>query len=185
VSGPAGDGATARTTISIIAETPRLRLRRLGDDDAGFLLQLVNEEAFRTHIGEKHLHTDEDARRFIREGPWTRQPRPGYGQFAVESRETGIALGVCGLLYREELDVTDVGFAFLPGARGRGYAVEAARAVLEYGGGLGLDDIVALVSPANAASVRVVEKLGMDRLQALRLAGRETEVWGFRPPGRA
>jgi RimJ/RimL family protein N-acetyltransferase len=160
----------ARPASIAIAETARLRLRTLGEDDAGFVRRLVNEDAFRTHIGEKDLHTDEDARRFIREGSWTRQPRPGYGQFLVESRETGEALGICGLLYREELDVTDVGFAFLPEARGQGYAVEAARAALEYGRGLGVADIVALVSP---------EKLGMELRQALRLGGRETEIWGF------
>jgi len=103
----AGRGSAA-TIARTIAETPRLSLRHLREDDAGFLLRLVNEEAFRTHIGEKHLHTDEDARRFIREGPWTCQPRAGYAQFLVESRDTGEALGVCGLLYREELDVSDV-----------------------------------------------------------------------------
>jgi len=174
----AGRGSAA-TIARTIAETPRLSLRHLREDDAGFLLRLVNEEAFRTHIGEKHLHTDEDARRFIREGPWTCQPRAGYAQFLVESRDTGEALGVCGLLYREELDVSDVGFAFLPAARGRGYAGEAAGAVLAYGRELGADDIVALVSPANVASIRVLEKLGMRRRQSLRLGGRETEVWGF------
>lgn len=166
-----GDGAP-------LATSRRLALRRLREDDAGFLLRLVNEEAFRTHIGDKNLTTDEDARRFIREGTWTRQPKPGYGQFLVASRRSGDALGVCGLLYREELDVTDIGFALLPEARGRGYAVEAARAVLEYGRGLGIGEIVALVSPGNAASIRVLEKLGMRSRQTLRLGGRETEIWG-------
>lgn len=172
-------GGCAGPASVAIAETARLRLRTLGEDDAGFVLRLVNEDAFRTHIGEKNLHTDEEARQFIREGSWTRQPKPGYGQFLVESLDSGAALGICGLLYREELDVTDVGFAFLPEARGQGYAVEAARAALEYGRGLGVADIVALVSPSNAASIRVLEKLGMERRQALRLGGRETEIWGF------
>ncbi|HZX23939.1 MAG TPA: GNAT family N-acetyltransferase [Woeseiaceae bacterium] len=168
---PNADGRT-------VAQTRRLTLRRLREDDAGFLLRLVNEEAFRTHIGDKNLATDEQARRFIREGAWTCQPKPGYGQFLVGSRESGLALGVCGLLYREELEVTDVGFAFLPEARGRGYAAEAARAVLEYGRGLGVADIVALVAPDNAASIRVLEKLGFGLRQQLRLGGRETMVWG-------
>jgi RimJ/RimL family protein N-acetyltransferase len=169
---------TAVPDAESVAQTPRLTLRRLREDDAGFLLRLVNEEAFRAHIGDKQLTTGEEARRFIREGAWTCQPKPGYGQLLVGSRESGEALGVCGLLYREELDVTDVGFAFLPEARGRGYAVEAARAVLEYGRDLGVADIVALVSPDNDASIRVLEKLGFGLRQRLRLAGRETLVWG-------
>lgn len=168
-----------------VAQTRRLTLRRLREDDAGFLLRLVNEEEFRTHIGDKQLTTEEDARRFILEGAWTCQPKPGYGQLFVGRRESGEALGVCGLLYREELDVTDVGFAFLPEARGRGYAVEAARAVLEYGRGLGVADIVALVSPDNDASIRVLEKLGFGLRQRLRLGGRETLVWGVLLDGDA
>ncbi|WP_405228112.1 GNAT family N-acetyltransferase [Lentisalinibacter sediminis] len=168
-----------------VAQTPRLLLRRLREDDAGFLLRLVNEEAFRTHIGDKNLTTAEEARRFIREGAWTCQPKPGYGQFFVGSRESGEALGVCGLLYREELDVTDVGFAFLPEARGRGYAVEAAQVVLEYGRGLGIADIVALVSPHNVASIRVLEKMGFGLRQRLRLGGRETLLWGVLSDGDA
>lgn len=145
-----------------IAETARLRLRRLTPGDAAFVLRLVNERAFREHIGDKNLHTLDDARRFLAEGSWTRQSRPGYGQFLIEDRQSGAALGVCGLLYRDELELSDVGYALVPEARGHGYAAEAAAAVLEYARcELGVADVAALVSPGNAASIRVLEKLGM------------------------
>ncbi|MEJ2605030.1 MAG: GNAT family N-acetyltransferase [Gammaproteobacteria bacterium] len=150
---------------AVVAETPRLRLRRLCADDAAFVLRLVNEPAFRENIGDKNLRTLVDARRFLEEGAWTCQPREGYGQFLVEDRDTGAAVGVCGLLYRAERELSDVGFALVPEARGRGYAEEAARAVLDYARlELGVAEVSALVSPGNAASIRVLEKLGLQRV---------------------
>jgi len=153
-----------------IVETGRLRLRVLTVEDAPFVLELVRDPDFLRFIGDQGGRTLEDAERVLREGTWTRQPRAGYGQFLVELSETGTPIGVCGLLYREHLDVTDVGFAFLPAHRGHGYAVEAAAAVLDYGRAtLGLERIVALTSPDNVASVRVLEKLGMRRTRVVRM----------------
>ena len=49
-----------------------------------------------------------------------------------------------------------------PGSWGRGYATEAARAVLEYAlGPLGLPEVLAEVDEGNAASIAVIERLGM------------------------
>lgn len=146
----------------MLLETERLRMRQLTEDDAGFVHELVNEPEFLQHIGDKRVRSLDDAREFIRCGPWTNQPKRGHGQFVVEDKATGSPVGICGLLYRDRLDVTDVGFAILSAHRGRGYATEAAAAVLEYGReNLGLQGIVALTSERNTASIRVLEKLGM------------------------
>ena len=68
----------------IITETARLRIRELTVDDAEFVLRLVNEPSFLSNIGDKGVHNLADAKRFILEGPWTGQQKPGYGQFMVE-----------------------------------------------------------------------------------------------------
>ncbi len=69
---------------------------------------------------------------------------------------------MCGLLYRDALDVTDVGLALLPQYWKCGYAYEAAAAVMEYGrSSLGLDEIVALTSEENTASINLAKKFGM------------------------
>jgi len=139
-----------------------LRLRELKTDDAGFVLRLVNEPSFLANIGDKGVSNLDDAREFILKGPWTGQQKPGYGQFLVELKESGDPIGVCGLLFREFLDVTDVGFALLPEYWRRGFAYEAASAVMIYGHSeLGIEKIVALTSEDNPASIRVLEKLGM------------------------
>ena len=131
-------------------------------DDAEFVFRLANEPSFLSNIGDKGVRNLDDARQFILEGPWTRQAKPGYGQLLVELKESGVPIGICGLLYRESLDLTDVGLAHLPEFWKRGFAYEAADGVLKYGHStLGIDTIVGLTSEDNLASIRVLEKLGM------------------------
>jgi RimJ/RimL family protein N-acetyltransferase len=146
----------------MIVETQRLLIRELTIDDAEFIFRLVNEPSFLENIGDKGVRNLEDARQFILNGPWASHRERGYGQFLVELKEGGDPIGVCGLLYRESLNLSDVGGAFLPQYWGRGFAPEAARAVIEYGRStLGIGSIVALTKKDNLPSIRVLEKLGM------------------------
>ena len=146
----------------MIVETPRLNIRELTVDDAEFVFGLVNEPSFLANIGDKGVRNLEDARQFILEGPWASHREQGYGQFLVELKEGGDQIGVCGLLYREALDVSDIGCAFMPQYWRRGYAFEAACAVMEYGRStLGIEKIVGLTSEENVASIKALEKLGM------------------------
>jgi RimJ/RimL family protein N-acetyltransferase len=155
----------------MIVETPRLRIRELTIDDAEFVFRLVNEPSFLANIGDKGVRNLEDAKQFILKSPWTCQEKQGHGQFLVELKEGGDPVGVCGLLYREALDVTDVGFAILPQYWRRGIAYEAASAVLEYGHStLGIDTIVGLTSEDNLASIGVLEKLGMNFEKIVKMA---------------
>ena len=146
----------------MITETPRLRIRELTIGDVEFILGLVNEPSFLENIGDKGVRNLEDARQFILAGPWANHRERGYGQFLVELKDGGDPIGVCGLLYREALDVSDIGCAFLPQYWRRGYAFEAACAVMEYGHAiLGIEKIVGLTSEENVASIKALEKLGM------------------------
>jgi RimJ/RimL family protein N-acetyltransferase len=146
----------------MIVETPRLRIRELTVDDAEFVFELVNEPSFLENIGDKGVRNVEDARQFILAGPWASHRERGYGQFLVELKEGGDSIGVCGLLFRESLNVSDIGCAFLPQYWRRGFAYEAACAVMEYGRStLGIETIAGLTSEENLASIRMLEKLGM------------------------
>ena len=146
----------------MIVDTPRLELRELTIDDAGFILGLVNEPSFLANIGDKGVRTLDDAKQFILDGPWKRNQRRGYGQFLVELKPEGIPIGVCGLFYRKALGVTDVGCAFLPAYWRQGIASEAALAIMEYGRStLGVEEIVGLTSKDNLASIGLLEKFGM------------------------
>lgn len=146
----------------LVLETPRLLLRRLTLDDAEFIFRLVNDPSWLQFIGDKNVRNLDDARRYLREGPLDMYHRYGHGMYRVEERDSDTSIGMCGLIKRDTLPDVDVGYAFLPESRGKGYAYEAASAVLAHGNRqFGMRRIVAIVTPSNAASIRVLEKAGM------------------------
>ena len=156
----------------MIVETKRLRLREITVEDAEFVLRLTNEPSFVANIGDKGLKSLHDAERFSLEGYWTNQERPGYGMFLVELKGGGEPIGGCGLLYREALGVTDIGFAFLPEYWSRGFAYEAAEAIINYGRStLGVKKIVGLTSEDNPGSINLLKKLGMDFERTVKMSG--------------
>lgn len=160
-----------------VLETERLVLRRLRSDDAAFILQLVNEPAWLRYIGDRGVRTLEDAGEYIERGPVEMYGRLGFGLYLVERKDSGDPIGICGLLKREALEDVDIGFAFLARCWGQGYAFESAAAVLAYGTRtLGLSRIVAITSPENHASIKLLDKLGFRFERSVRLAADAAEV---------
>lgn len=142
-------------------ESRRLVLRRLCEDDHAFLLDLLNQPSFVRFIGDRGVRTADQARKYVRDGPLASYARHGFGLLCVELRRGGAPIGICGLLKRDVLVDPDLGFAFLPDYWGRGYAQEAAQAVLAAARDrLGLRRVAAITQPDNAASIRLLEKLG-------------------------
>ena len=160
-----------------ILETERLSLRRLTPDDAQFILELLNQPSFLRYIGDKGVRNSEDAIQYIQTGPVASYDRFGFGLYLVELKESGTPIGMCGLLKRETLADVDVGFAFLPDYWSRGYAFEAAAAVMTYGREvLGLRRIVAITSLDNAASIKLLEKIGLRFERLIKLTEDQPEV---------
>lgn len=156
----------------IVVETERLTLRRLELGDAEFILELLNEPSFLRFIGDRKVRTLDDARKYLSEGPLASYQRFGFGLYLILLKEEGVPLGICGLLKRDSLPGVDLGFALLPRFWSRGYAFEAASAVMDYGRNvLRLGRIVAIVSPENEASIRLLGKLGMRFESTVRLSG--------------
>jgi ribosomal-protein-alanine N-acetyltransferase len=165
----------------MILETIRLQLTHMGPSDAGFLLRLMNEPAYLKHIGDRGVRTVEDARSYLESRFSASYTKFGYGLYRVT--RTGLAdpIGICGLVRRESLEHPDLGFALLEEHWSRGYALEAAAAVLEHGfGPLGLRTILAVTSPANEASVRLLEKLGFAYEKPVVMAPNAGEVSLFK-----
>lgn len=143
-------------------ETARLRIRRLGPDDAAFILELLNDPSFIRNIGDRGVRDLEGARGYIMRSSGASHERHGYGLDLVELKATAEPAGICGLLRRDYLDDPDIGFAFLPRFTGHGYAVESATAVVERARSvLELPRILAIVSRGNERSIRVIEKIGL------------------------
>jgi RimJ/RimL family protein N-acetyltransferase len=160
---PAPSAAAAAGTGVTILETARLRLRELAAHDAAFVHDLLNDADFLRYIGDRGVRSHADALRYLDEGPIASYREHGFGLWCVEARVAAPRpLGICGLLRRPGLDHADIGFAFEAAQRGAGFAREAAAAVLAHAfGPLGLPRVLAIVDPANARSIRLVEALGM------------------------
>ncbi len=153
-----------------VIETERLRLVEFSDGDAEFVLRLLNEPSFLRYIGDRGVHTAEDARKYIADGPVAGYARYGHGLLCVLRRSDGAAIGMCGVLKRDSLPDPDLGFSFLPEYWSQGYALEAASAVMRHARDtLGLGRIVAITTQENEPSMRLLARLGFrfDRLMTI------------------
>lgn len=160
----------------LVLETERLVLRPFTTDDAPFALTLLNEPSFLRYIGDKKVRTLEDARQYLTNGPIGSYERNGFGLCLVELKDLRTAIGMCGLLKREELPDPDIGFAFLPDFWNKGFAFEAAAAVMnDARERLKLSRILALVNSDNYASIKLLERLGL-KFEGMRDEGR-TELY--------
>lgn len=168
--------------------TERLVLRELGVADADFMLELLNDPAFLAQIGDRGVRTLDDARAYIFNGSMASYARHGFGFWCVLERSSGARTGICGLARRDTLDAVDIGFAFLPPYRARGYGFESASAVMRLAREeLGLRRIVAITSPGNAASAALLERLGLRFERMVRVRDDEDAVrlfaWNAADPG--
>lgn len=161
----------------IVLETDRLVLRRLTLNDAPFMVQLLNDPSFLRYIGDRRVRTEQEARQYLLKGPIASYGQFGFGLCLTFLKETGEPIGICGLLKREALADVDIGFAWLPAFVRQGFGAEAAKATLEHGRDvLKLKRIVAITSPDNLASIRLLQKLGFKSEGQTRLGEDPREV---------
>jgi len=160
-----------------VLRTERLGIRRLTTDDAEFMYAIWNDPAFMQYVGDRGIRSLDASRESIRTGPVEMYRRFGFGLYLVSLHETGEPIGICGLLKRDALEDVDLGFAFLPPFRSRGFAFEAAAAVMDYGREvLRLRRIVAITNPENERSARLLERLGMSFERMIRMPGEDRDI---------
>jgi len=160
-----------------VLDTERLLLRPITVDDAEFILILLNEPSFLRYIGDKQVRNIEDARQYILNGPIASYERHGLGLLLVELRDSHTRIGMCGLLKRDELPEPDIGFALMPDFWNKGFAFEAAAAVLQDARDrLKLQRILAITSLDNDASIKLLERLGFKFERVTRLAPDREEI---------
>jgi RimJ/RimL family protein N-acetyltransferase len=129
--------------------------------DAEFIFRLLNSPKFIKYIGDRGVRSVDDARDFI-ENRYRQSYRDhGFGLYTVELKSNKELVGMCGFVRRETLPEPDIGFAFLPEHEGMGYGIESAAAVLKYGlDELRFTKVLAITTPDNAASGKLLDKLG-------------------------
>ena len=162
--------------------TPRLVLREQTPADAAFVLALVNDPDWLRHIGDRGVRTLDDARAYIEAGAAAMIRRHGHGLLLAETT-AGVPVGLCGLLKRDGFADVDIGFAFLPAHRGLGYAREAAEATLAFAWHtLRVARVAAIVSPANAASIGLLGRLGFAFSRETTLGAETLDLWTIHAP---
>jgi len=141
-------------------KTGRLELRRWRESDLA---------------AARDIYADPEVMRFIPVGPMNDEQilrmmarmnaeidARGYGLWAVTDMHTGELVGESGLHYLPDTDEVEIAWLYRVRACGRGFATEAARAVLEAAwSNFGLERVICLIDERNARSVRVAENLGM------------------------
>lgn len=156
----------------------RLVFREIDASYAPQVLQLNSDPLVLQYLHELPTRDEAHALSVINERILPQYRQYGYGRWAVHTRNEDQFIGWCGLKYRPERQETDLGYRLLREAWGQGYATEAAAATLRYGFEvLGLERIVAIAQTGNLASLRVLEKCGMQFLRMDHVDGFEVKVY--------
>ena len=148
--------------MQILFQTPRLILRQFTEADAPLILSLNSDPEIVRYVHEPTLKTVEQAEKILQDIILP-QYKNNLGRWAIHTKYNMDFIGWCGLKYRPELDEIDLGYRLMQKAWGKGFATEAAQYSLEYGfTKLNLNLITGRAHIENIASIKVLEKIGMD-----------------------
>lgn len=166
--------------ITMILETDRLIIQKLTKEDAPFFYDLVNDESWKRFIGDRNVNTIQDAEDYLTNKIMASYQKFGFGFYLVIEKETNNSIGISGFIKRDELEHVDVGFAFLPLGRRKGYAFESTKALMEYGQReLNFSTVLAIANNNNERSHRLLEKLGLRFDKYVQLYDEEQEISQF------
>ncbi len=143
-------------------QSERLILRPMARDDAADLATRRSDPETARFQSWTVPYTIERARALIDEVSLHDEPTPGsWFQFAVERREDGRVVGDLAVRLADDGRTAEIGFTLHPWARGLGYATEAATRLIDYlVDSRDIHRVEASADPTNAASIRVLSRLG-------------------------
>lgn len=158
-------------------ETERLLIKPTSEGDAEFIYQLINTPKFIKYIGDRDIKSIESANDYIKTKMLPQLKRLGYSNYTIFRKSDHIKIGTCGLYDREGIAGIDLGFAFLPGYEGKGYAFESAnrlkQAAFEE---FEIKEIKAITSKENISSQRLLDKLGLEMTGTIILPNEDEEL---------
>ena len=166
-------------------ETERLVLRPLRADDFEAHAAMAADPEVMRYLGDGKVLDRMDAWRGFAAlvGHWHLR---GYGLWALTQRGDDRMIGRVGFFFPEGWPGFELGWTLAREAWGHGFATEAARRALAHAFEvLGEDRVISVIHPANAASIRVAERIGerFDRTHAIR--GEERLIYSVSRPARA
>ncbi|MFT5647537.1 MAG: ribosomal-protein-alanine N-acetyltransferase [Aureispira sp.] len=145
-----------------IHETERLVLSPTSIEDAAFVLALLNSPKWIQNIGDRKVHSLEDAKDYIRTKMLPQVQTLGFGNYTLIRKTDGAKIGSVGLYSRDGIEGVDIGFAMFSEFEGKGYAFEASNKLMELAKGeFQLSKVSGITLETNKGSQRLLEKLGL------------------------
>jgi RimJ/RimL family protein N-acetyltransferase len=146
-------------------ETPRLRLRAWRDSDGDAHARMRTDPEMQRYMGDGHLWTAAESREWAR-SVMEHWDEHGFGLWSVDLLETDGYIGWLGLVLPtwipDLMPTIEIGWFLDRVCWGQGLATEGATAAMRVAfEDLDLDEVIGIHNPANNASRRVMEKIGM------------------------
>lgn len=139
-------------------ETERLLIRPLRIDDAAFVMRLLNSKGWIQFIGDRNVSDNESAKAYINKILSNNK----FFYNVIELKASTLPIGIVSLIYRENQQFPDIGFAILPEFEKKGYAFEATKQYLEaVKKESTIEKIIAITKPDNVNSINLLKKLGL------------------------
>jgi ribosomal-protein-alanine N-acetyltransferase len=143
-----------------IIETDRLLMRPFELDDADLAYRWFGDERVMKYTPSGVDRSVQNTRERL-DGYRAHQALHGFSKWLIVEHESGQPIGDAGLLILQELGWIDLGFRLAPAHWGKGLATEASSAWVRTAfNDLGIKRLGAFAHPDNAASIRVLSKLG-------------------------
>ena len=158
-------------------ETERLRIVPTTEIDASIIYELLNTPKWIKYIGDRNVHSIDDAKVYIQKKMLPQLERLGYSNYTVIRKSDGEKVGTCGLYDREGLAGIDIGFAFLPQFEKNGYAFESVNKLLEVAiHDFRIKQISAITIKTNIASQKLLTKIGLTFKEYIRIPNDDEEL---------
>jgi [ribosomal protein S5]-alanine N-acetyltransferase len=143
-------------------ESPRLFLREFVDTDANDLFELDSNPQVMQYIGTPPATSPQQSAASIDRQKAYYALHPGLGIWPAFTRQERTFIGWFALKTLDKTAFIEIGYRLLPAFWGKGYATEMSRELIRYGfDKLQLTQIVGVIDPANLASRRVLQKVGL------------------------
>lgn len=142
-------------------KSTRITLEKINIHDAEFMIKLYNSASYIKYIGERNINTIPDAETYITEKfePVYASNTPGIGYYKIVFEHK--AIGTCGIMKREELELPDLGFALLAEYENQGFGYEAAQCLIaEIKKHQIFKALCAITLPINIKCIQLLAKLG-------------------------
>jgi RimJ/RimL family protein N-acetyltransferase len=158
----------------------RLILRPLREDDLDASAAMYADPEVMRYLGDGHVFTRQESWRYLAFliGHWQLR---GFGMWSVTLRHDDGMIGRAGFFQPEDWPGFEIGWTFARHAWGHGYATEAALCALRHGREvMRRDEVISVIHPENAASIRVAERIGERLLGTEIVNGRQRAIYGMR-----